>query len=129
MSLRLLSESSGQCTAKFGKTLEENIEKIKSVDMSAADTYFRDLEPKETPEIIYKEPGTTNIEVPTIATGASSNHLQESLGMLKTLKRIIWPAYKTVEVYYFDLGLEPDEVDQVTICNAKEFACDNSFGK
>lgn len=111
-------ESSGQCTAKFGKTLEENIEKIKSVDMSAADTYFRDLEPTETPEIIYKEPGTTNIEVPTIATGASSNHFQESLGMLKTLKRIIWPAYKTVEVYYFDLGLEPDEVDQIRqLCN------------
>lgn len=111
-------ESSGQCTARFGKTLEENIEKIKSVDMSAADTYFHDLEPKETPEIIYKEPGTSNTEIPTIATGASSNHFQESLGMLRSLNGIIRRAYKAIEVYYFDLGLEPDEVDQIRkLCN------------
>ena len=106
----------GAC--KFGKTLEENIEKIKSYNLSEADPYFHDLDAEDVmPEVVLKGPGTSNIEVPTIATGASSNHFLESLEMLKSLNKVVRPAYKTIQVFYYDLGLGPEEQDQVGMFN------------
>lgn len=102
------------CDAKFGKTLEENIEKVKSYNLSQADTYLRDLEPQTSKyEVSFKGPGSTGTEIPIIATGASSNHYLESLMMLKNLDKVVRPVYRSIKLYYYDLGLEPQQKEEV----------------
>ena len=109
-----IPEPGNVCDATFGKTLEENIDKVKSYNLSEADPYFHDLDPLDTtPKVILKGPETSDIEVPTVVTGASHNHFLESLEMLKGLNKVVRSAYKTIEVFYYDLGLESEEKDQV----------------
>lgn len=107
------------CNATFGKTIEENIEKIKSYKLSEADRYFQNIDSQNAvPKTIFKGPGTSNIEVPTIVTGSSSNHFLESLEMLRSLDEVVRPEYRAIEVFYYDLGLERAEHQAVkNSCN------------
>lgn len=93
--------------------MEENIEKIKSYPFQAADKYIMDLTPSTKPEIIWKGPGTSDIELPAIVSGASSNHMHEVVRMFATLNKVVRPAYPAIRVHFFDLGLTTDERNKV----------------
>ena len=73
------------------------------------------LLPNKTLEVIKKGPGTSNIEIPVLVGGASSNHFQEALGLFKNLNEVVRPVYPTTKLYYFDLGLRPNEISQVHV--------------
>ena len=106
--------SQAVCNATFGRTLEENIAKIKSYRLSTADKYFKDLDsPTPHHNKTLKQPGSTTDELPVIATAASSYHYFESVEMLTSLATVIRPTYPTIPVYYYDLGLEPDQKKEV----------------
>lgn len=113
------AESEATCTATFGKTLEENIEKIKSYNLSEADKYFYDIDlPSPKTEIIFKGAKSSDIEIPTVLTGASGNHYLESLEMLESLNTVVRSEYRNLQVFYYDLGLEPKQLEEVKMrCN------------
>ena len=102
------------CNAKFGRTLRENIAKIKSYNLSEANKYFKLLN-SVVPfhNDIANRPGLSTGDLPVIVTAASGNHYLESLEMLYSLKAVVMPAYPTIPVYYFDLGLEPHQKKEV----------------
>lgn len=106
------------CEAKFCPTLEGNQRKIASYNLSAADPYMPLLEPKPNLESVYKGPGTSNIEIPVFVGGASSNHFGEGVRLIKHLNTLIRPAYPTMKLFIFDLGLTPSEKKQFgDLCN------------
>ena len=108
--------SQAVCNATFGRTLEENIAKIKSYRLSRADKYFKDLDsPTPRHNKTLKQSGSATDELPVIVTAASSNHYLESVEMLTSLATVIRPTYPTIPVYYYDLGLEPAQKIEVNI--------------
>ena len=72
--------------------------KIQSYNFSKAEPYFKKLEPSGTLEAIFKGPGTSNIEIPVLVGGASSNHFHEALGLLKNLNEVVRPAYPSTMI-------------------------------
>ena len=102
------------CNARFCPTTEWNIRKIQSYNFSKAETYLQQLEPKGTLEAIYKGPGTSNIEIPVLVGAASSNHYHEVLGLFKNLNEVVRPAYPSIKIFYYDLGLRPEQTSEVT---------------
>ena len=106
------------CNAKFGRTPTDNLEKIKSYNFSSAEKFLRtinlaSLSPDSQSNVVPKQAGTSTVELPTIVTAASSNHFDESMIMLQKLNSGIRSKYKEVELFYFDLGLEAEEVIKV----------------
>ena len=65
------------------------------------------------PQIILKRPDTSNIEIPAIVSGASSNHVHEVVTMFETLNKVVRPAYPTMKVHFFDLGLSSSDRSKV----------------
>ena len=66
-----------------------------------------------TTRTIVKGSGTSNIEIPVLVGGASSNHFHEALELFKNLNNFVRPVYPTTALHFFDLGLKPDELRQV----------------
>ena len=71
------------------------------------------LEPSPTLESIYKGPGTSSIEIPVFVGGASSNHMGEALRLIKHLNKDIRPAYPTLKLFFYDLGLTVSQFQEV----------------
>ena len=102
------------CNASFGRTLGENIAKIESYELSPADKYFKYLDsPGQLYSSIVNHTELSAVELPIIVTAASSNHYLESLDMLYRLAEVVRPAYPVIPVYYYDLGLEPQQKTEV----------------
>ena len=110
----LISAVSSQsvCNATFGRTLQDNIAKVKSYRLSPADKYFKDLD-SQTP--LPNRTLEATVELPIIVTAASSNHYLESVEMLNSLAAVVRSAYPTIPVYYYDLGLELDQKIEVNL--------------
>lgn len=106
------------CEAKFCKTTTGNQRKIASYNFSRADPYLPQLEPSSNLEAIFKVPGTSGIEIPVLVGGCSSNHFHENLGLVRNLNTVLRPAYPTTKLFFFDLGLQPNQVSQLKgVCN------------
>ena len=71
------------------------------------------LEPHPNLESVYKGTGTSNIEIPVFVGGASSNHMGEALRLIKHLNKDIRPAYPTLKLFFYDLGLTATEYKEV----------------
>ena len=106
------------CEAKFCSTREGNMRKIKSYNFTKAEPYLQYLIPKKNLKRIWTNRNISNIELPVIVTGASSNHYKEALKLLHNLKTVVFPVYKT-DLVFFDLGLNQAQRKKVTL----EFVC------
>lgn len=105
------------CEARFCPTIEGNKRKIDSYNFSNADPYMKLLMPNRTTQVVVKGSGTSNIEIPVLVGGSSSNHFNEALELFKNLNSYVRPVYPTA-LYFFDLGLKPDEIRQIKdMCN------------
>ena len=115
--LRLISAAvTTDCNATFGRTLQENFAKIESYPLAEANKYFTYLESAiSVHSDIVSRPALSTGELPAIVTAASSNHYLESLEMLYSLSAVVRPAYPTIPIYYFDIGLEPHQKLEVYI--------------
>ena len=112
------------CSAKFGITPEEDLEKIKNYNFSSAEKFLKtinlaSMSPDSRSNSVPKQTGTFTIELPTIVTAASSNHFEESMIMLQQLNSGVRSKYKDIELFYFDLGLEAEEVIKVIYSKVK----------
>lgn len=108
------------CNETFGKTQEEDIEKIKSYPLDVADKYLMDLVPTSKPGKFYK--GET--ELPVIVTGASMNHMHEVEALFERLNTLVRPDYPSIKVYFYDLGLtswQRAEVKEICDCTVISF--------
>ena len=102
-----------QCEASFCPTLEGNKRKIASYNFSQAEPYMSQLDPHPKLESIYKGPGTSGIEIPVFVGGASSNHMSEALRQIAHLNKDIRPAYPTLKVFFYDIGLSITQFQMV----------------
>ena len=115
--LRLISATVPTvCNATFGRTLQENFAKIESYPLAEANKYFTYLESAiSVHSDIVSGPALSLAELPVIVTAASSNHYLESLEMLYSLSVVVRPAYPSIPVFYFDIGLEPRQKTEVNL--------------
>ena len=109
--MRLLNfselSSDVNCTAKFGKTWAEDLQKIKSYPLSSVNYYLRQLDPVPSPRVLYSHEGPEgDLEAPVLVSGASSNHFEEVDLFINHLNSVIRPSYPNVPFYFFDLGME-----------------------
>ena len=77
------------------------------------------LEPKPSLESIFKGPGTSNIEIPVFVGGASSNHMGEAVRLINHLNRDIRPAYPTLKLFFYDLGLTASQFQEVCFAQGR----------
>ena len=98
------------CDAGFGATIEDDMKKIKSIDFSMAAPYLKKLKPIGNPEIFFHKNG---VEIPVMATAASSNHYDEAGMLIENLNTVVRPAYPSMQLYFFDIGLKDWQREQV----------------
>ena len=98
------------CDAGFGATIEDDMKKIKSIDFSMAAPYLNKLKPIGNPEIFFHKNG---VEIPVMATAASSNHYDEAGMLIENLNTVVRPAYPSMQLYFFDIGLKDWQREQV----------------
>ena len=94
------------CTAKFGKTRTEDIEKIQSYSLSSVNHYLRQLDPVPSPGVFLSHEGPGAVEAPVLVSGASSNHFVEAGLLINHINSDVRPLYRNVPFYFFDLGLQ-----------------------
>ena len=114
---RVFSELSSDvnCTAKFGKTRSEDLQKIQSYPLSSVDHYLRRLDPVPSPRVYHSREGPeAGVEVPVLVTGASSNHFEEVGLLIKHINSVVRPVYPNVPFYFFDLGMEHWQTQKVS---------------
>ena len=105
----LLTTNSSSCNFDFGKTLEEDLRKIDSLKFPEAKPYLQNLFPKDfkVKDAKYHVGGVqmdpSLPSIPTLVTGSSSNHFLESMELVSNIKNVVWPAYKDIKFYYYDL--------------------------
>ena len=86
------------------------MKKIKSIDFSMAAPYLNKLKPIGNPEIYFHKNG---VEIPVMATAASSNHYDEAGMLIENLNTVVRPAYPSMQLYFFDIGLKDWQREQV----------------
>ena len=86
------------------------MKKIKSIDFSMAAPYLNKLKPIGNPEIFFHKNG---VEIPVMATAASSNHYDEAGMLIENLNTVVRPAYPSMQLYFFDIGLKDWQREQV----------------
>lgn len=117
--------SNVNCTAKFGKTWAEDIQKIQSYPLSSVNHYLRQLDPVPSPRIFHSREGQeTGVEIPVLVSGASSNHYEEGNLFIYHLNSVVRPSYPSVPFYFFDLGMkhwQTQKISQTCNCTVVKF--------
>ena len=86
--------------------------KIESHDFTKAEPYLYHLVPERHRKKIWSMRNISSIELPVIVSGASSNHFNQTLNLIRNLKGRVFTVYKT-EFFIFDLGLTTAEREKV----------------
>ena len=115
----LSTTNSSSCNYDFGKTFEEDLRKIDSLEFPDAKTYLKNLFPKEFKVKdakhhvggVQMDPSLPSI--PTLVTGSSPSHFLESMELVSNIKNVVRPAYKDIKFYYYDLGLTTKQRNKV----------------
>ena len=115
----LSTTNSSSCNYDFGKTLEEDLRKIDSLEFPEAKPYLQNLIPKgfKVKDAkhhvggVQMDPSLPSI--PTLVTGSSSSHFLESMELVSNIKNVVRPAYKDIKFYYYDLGLTTKQRNKV----------------
>ena len=101
-----------ECNAKFEPTFEDNLNYIRTYNMSAASPYMEKLQLTDRP---FSTTFLPHLTVPVFVTALSSNHFKENMGLLLNIDTIVRPVFNDLKIVVFDLGLCPEEIEQVNL--------------
>ena len=117
--LVLLSSTDSPCNYNFGKTQEEDLRKIDSLNFPEAKPYLKNLVPdnfkaKDAKYYVGDVAiGQSLPSIPAFVTACSANHFLESMELVLNIKNVVRPANKDIKFFYYDMGLTEKQRNKV----------------
>lgn len=89
-----------------------------SYNFAKAKPYIQNLTIHGDREGTFKLGTIPGVEIPTVVSATSSNHFLEAMNMIDKFNNLVRPAYKNIQLFIYDIGLQDSEHQQVkTKCN------------
>ena len=100
----------------------QDLLKIDSYNFPDAQLHLKRLLPKDfriKEAKIYTKQGSYSDQsvpsIPALVTAFSANHFTEGLMLIDNINTVVKPAYKSIKLYVFDIGLTSNQRKQVCI--------------
>ena len=85
-----------------------------SYNFAKAKPYIQNLTIHGDREGTFKLGTIPGVEIPTVVSATSSNHFLEAMNMIDKFNNLVRPAYKNIQLFIYDIGLQDSEHQQVS---------------